>query len=298
MRTIQVTDITEQIKEMCIEANHFLTDDMKEALVNAQDTEEAMLGKQILQQLQENLRIAGEDMIPICQDTGMAVIFMEIGQDVHFEGGSLEDAINEGVRRGYVDGYLRKSVVKDPLIRENTKDNTPAIIHYEIVPGDQVRITVAPKGFGSENMSRVFMLKPADGIIPELVGRLPVIAVLDDLDEDALVKILSEPKNAILKQYSYMFSLDGIELEITDDAMRAIAKKAAERKTGARGLRTVVEEALSDIMFDAPSDDTISKVILTGECVTDGKAPEVIRDPSARKSRRNSEKKTAKKNPA
>ena len=164
MRTIQVTDITEQIKEMCIEANHFLTDDMKEALVNAQDTEEAMLGKQILQQLQENLRIAGEDMIPICQDTGMAVIFMEIGQDVHFEGGSLEDAINEGVRRGYVDGYLRKSVVKDPLIRENTKDNTPAIIHYEIVPGDQVRITVAPKGFGSENMSRVFMLKPADGI--------------------------------------------------------------------------------------------------------------------------------------
>ena len=164
MRTIQVTDITEQIKEMCIEANHFLTDDMKEALVNAQDTEEAMLGKQILQQLQENLRIAGEDMIPICQDTGMAVIFMEIGQDVHFEGGSLEDAINEGVRRGYVDGYLRKSVVKDPLIRENTKDNTPAIIHYSIVSGDQVKITVAPKGFGSENMSRVFMLKPADGI--------------------------------------------------------------------------------------------------------------------------------------
>lgn len=164
MRTIQVTDITEQIKEMCIEANHFLTDDMKEALVNAQDTEEAMLGKQILQQLQENLKIAGEDMIPICQDTGMAVIFMEIGQDVHFEGGNLEDAINEGVRRGYVDGYLRKSVVKDPLIRENTKDNTPAIIHYEIVPGDQVKITVAPKGFGSENMSRVFMLKPADGI--------------------------------------------------------------------------------------------------------------------------------------
>ena len=164
MRTIQVTDITEQIKEMCIEANHFLTDDLKEALVNAQDTEEAMLGKQILQQLQENLRIAGEDMIPICQDPGMAVIFMEIGQDVHFEGGNLEDAINEGVRRGYVDGYLRKSVVKDPLIRENTKDNTPAIIHYEIVPGDQVRITVAPKGFGSENMSRVFMLKPADGI--------------------------------------------------------------------------------------------------------------------------------------
>lgn len=164
MRTIQVTDITEQIKEMCIEANHFLTDDMKEALVNAQDTEEAMLGKQILQQLQENLRIAGEDMIPICQDTGMAVIFFEIGQDVHFEGGLLEEAVNEGVRQGYVEGYLRKSVVKDPLIRENTKDNTPAVIHYEIKEGDRVKITVAPKGFGSENMSRVFMLKPADGI--------------------------------------------------------------------------------------------------------------------------------------
>lgn len=164
MRTIQVSDITDNIKEMCIEANHFLTQDMKDALQCACNTEEAPLGKQILNQLQENLDIAGADMIPICQDTGMAVIFMEIGQDVHFEGGSLEDAINEGVRRGYVDGFLRKSVVKDPLIRENTKDNTPAIVHYEMVPGDQVKITVAPKGFGSENMSRVFMLKPADGI--------------------------------------------------------------------------------------------------------------------------------------
>lgn len=172
------------------------------------------------------------------------------------------------------------------------------------------RTSSSALGFGAEVKSKqdnkineaLHQVEPEDlvkfGIIPELVGRLPVIAVLDDLDEDALVKILSEPKNAILKQYSYMFSLDGIELEINDDAMRAIAKKAAERKTGARGLRTVVEEALSDIMFDAPSDDTISKVILTGECVTDGKAPEVIRDPSARKNRRNSEKKTAKKNPA
>lgn len=172
------------------------------------------------------------------------------------------------------------------------------------------RTSSSALGFGAEVKSKqdnkineaLHQVEPEDlvkfGIIPELVGRLPVIAVLDDLDEDALVKILSEPKNAILKQYSYMFSLDGIELEITDDAMRAIAKKAAERKTGARGLRTVVEEALSDIMFNAPSDDTISKVILTGECVTDGKAPEVIRDPSARKNRRNSEKKTAKKNPA
>lgn len=164
MRTIHVDTIIENIKEMCIEANHFLSPDMKVALEHATASEEAPLGKQILQQLQENLQIAGEDMIPICQDTGMAVIFMEIGQEVHFEGGYLEDAINEGVRQGYVEGYLRKSVVKDPLIRENTKDNTPAIIHYEMVPGEEVKITVAPKGFGSENMSRVFMLKPADGI--------------------------------------------------------------------------------------------------------------------------------------
>lgn len=164
MRTIELEKITETIKEMCIEANHFLTGDMKQALVSAKEKEKSALGKQILDQLQENLCIAGEDMIPICQDTGMAVIFMEIGQDVHFTGGVLEDAINEGVRRGYVDGFLRKSVVGDSLIRENTKDNTPAVIHYEIVPGDQVKITVAPKGFGSENMSRVFMLKPADGI--------------------------------------------------------------------------------------------------------------------------------------
>lgn len=164
MRTIHVDTITENIKEMCIEANHFLSDDMKHALDNAFASEKSPLGKQILGQLQENLQIAGQDMIPICQDTGMAVIFMEIGQDVHFEGGSLEAAIHEGVRKGYVEGYLRKSVVKDPIIRENTKDNTPAVIHYEMTMGEQVRITVAPKGFGSENMSRVFMLKPADGI--------------------------------------------------------------------------------------------------------------------------------------
>ena len=164
MRTIQVEEITKNISEMCIEANHFLSGDMKAVLSNAVRSEEAPLGKQILEQLQENLKIAGDDMIPICQDTGMAVIFLEIGQEVHFEGGILEDAINEGVRRGYVDGFLRKSVVKDPLIRENTKDNTPAIIHYRITAGDKVKITVAPKGFGSENMSRVFMLKPADGI--------------------------------------------------------------------------------------------------------------------------------------
>ncbi len=164
MREIEVKIITDNIKEMCIEANHFLSDDMKQCLENAVKNEKSVLGKKVLNSLEENLKIAGEDMIPICQDTGMAIIFIKVGQEVHFTGGGLEEAINEGVRRGYVDGYLRKSVVKDPLIRENTKDNTPAIIHYEIVEGDKVTITMAPKGFGSENMSRVFMLKPADGI--------------------------------------------------------------------------------------------------------------------------------------
>lgn len=164
MRSVDVSIVTKNIKEMCIQANHFLSEDMDIAMKNAVETEEAPLGKQILTQLQENLKIAGEDMIPICQDTGMAVVFIEVGQEVHFEGGSLTDAINEGVRQGYVEGYLRKSVVGDPIIRENTKDNTPAVIHYNIVPGDKVKIKVAPKGFGSENMSRVFMLKPAEGI--------------------------------------------------------------------------------------------------------------------------------------
>lgn len=164
IRTICVEEITKNIKEMCIEANHFLSPDMAEAMKCAEKNEEAPLGKQILEQLQENLKIAGEDMIPICQDTGMAVVFLEIGQDVHLEGGALEDAVNEGVRQGYVEGYLRKSVVGDPLIRENTKDNTPAVLHTRIVDGEQVKIKVAPKGFGSENMSRVFMLKPAEGI--------------------------------------------------------------------------------------------------------------------------------------
>ena len=164
IRTIQVGEITRNMKEMCIEANHFLSEDMDCALKNAEQTEKAPLGKQILGQLQENLEIAAKDMIPICQDTGMAVIFLEIGQDVHLEGGDLTEAVNEGVRQGYVEGYLRKSVVGDPILRENTKDNTPAILHTRIVPGNQVKIKVAPKGFGSENMSRVFMLKPAEGI--------------------------------------------------------------------------------------------------------------------------------------
>lgn len=164
MRNIDSSEITKNIKEMCIEANHFLAPDMERVFKKAKENEESKLGCQILEQLDENLKIAAEDMIPICQDTGMAVVFIEIGQDVHIEGENLEDAINEGVRQGYVDGYLRKSVVSDPIIRENTKDNTPAVIHYSIVPGEKIKITVAPKGFGSENMSKVFMLKPADGI--------------------------------------------------------------------------------------------------------------------------------------
>ena len=164
IRTIQTDENTKNIKEMCIQANHYLSADMDAAMKHAADTEQSELGKKILHQLQDNLKIADEEMIPICQDTGMAVIFLEVGQDVHFEGAAIENAVNEGVRQGYTEGFLRKSVVGDPLIRENTKDNTPAVIHYSIVPGDQVKITMAPKGFGSENMSRVFMLKPADGI--------------------------------------------------------------------------------------------------------------------------------------
>lgn len=164
MRTIKTQDIISNVKEMCIEANHFLTEDMKQKLQESVEKEKSPVGRQVLCQLQENLAIAGQDMIPICQDTGMAVVFVEVGQEIHIEGGGLTDAINEGVRQGYTEGFLRKSVVGDPLIRENTKDNTPAVIHYDIVPGDKVKITIAPKGFGSENMSRVFMLKPADGI--------------------------------------------------------------------------------------------------------------------------------------
>lgn len=164
IREINASEITKTVREMCIKVNHFLSEDMDNALKKATENEKSVLGKKILDQLQENLKIAGEDMIPICQDTGMAVLFVEVGQDVHVADAIIEDAINEGVRQGYVDGYLRKSVVKDPIIRENTKDNTPAVIHYSIVAGDKIKITFAPKGFGSENMSRVFMLKPADGI--------------------------------------------------------------------------------------------------------------------------------------
>jgi len=164
IRTVKTEEITKNIKEMCIEANHYLSTDMDRAMKNAVESEKSELGKKILNQLQDNLKIAADEMIPICQDTGMAVVFLEIGQDVHFEGAAVEDAVNEGVRQGYKEGYLRKSVVGDPIIRENTKDNTPAVIHYSIVPGDKVKLTLAPKGFGSENTSRIFMLKPADGI--------------------------------------------------------------------------------------------------------------------------------------
>lgn len=164
MKTIRTEEIVKAVKEMCIEANHFLSDDMHQRLEEAVQSEQSTIGKQVLKQLQENLDIAGKDMIPICQDTGMAVVFVKLGQEVHIAGGSLTDAINQGVHDGYVDGYLRKSVVGDPIERENTKDNTPAVIHYEVVEGDSLELLLAPKGFGSENMSRIFMLKPADGI--------------------------------------------------------------------------------------------------------------------------------------
>lgn len=163
MRTLEVSEVTKAVKELCIKANHKLAPDMEKALLDAGNREESELGKKILGQLKENLDIAENDMIPICQDTGMAVFFVKIGQDVHVTGGNLTDAINQGVREGYTEGFLRKSVVEDPIIRKNTGDNTPAIIHYDIVSGDKLTITIAPKGFGSENMSRVFMLKPADG---------------------------------------------------------------------------------------------------------------------------------------
>ena len=164
IRTVQTEIITETIKKMCIEANYSLSSDMVKAMRKAEEKEESVLGKQILAQLQDNLEIAASDMIPICQDTGMACVFLEIGQDVHFVGGDLTDAINEGVRRGYDKGYLRKSVVKDPVRRGNTGDNTPAMIYTEIVPGDKVKITVGPKGFGSENMSQIRMFKPSAGL--------------------------------------------------------------------------------------------------------------------------------------
>ena len=231
MKTLKVKEITKSIKEMCIEANHFLSEDMQCALRKAVESEEAPLGRQILEQLQENMQIAGKDMIPICQDTGMAVIFIEIGQDVHFEGGILEEAVQEGVRQGYTEGFLRKSVVKDPIYRDNTNDNTPAVIHYEIVPGDQVKITVAPKGFGSENMSRIFMLKPADGI------------------EGVKAAILTAVKDAGPNACPPM--VVGVGIGGTFEKCALMAKKALTRSVSERSsipyVRTMEQELLQKI---------------------------------------------------
>ena len=228
IRTIRVEEITKNIKEMCIEANHFLSPDMAEAMKCAEKNEEAPLGKQILEQLQENLKIAGEDMIPICQDTGMAVVFLEIGQDVHLEGGALEDAVNEGVRQGYVEGYLRKSVVGDPLIRENTKDNTPAVLHTRIVDGDQVKIKVAPKGFGSENMSRVFMLKPAEGI------------------EGVKDAVLTAVKDAGPNAYPPM--VVGVGIGGTFEKCALMAKEALTREVGSHSEIEYVKELEEELL--------------------------------------------------
>lgn len=231
IRTIQTDIITEQVKEMAIEANYYLSSDMDEAMKYAVRTEKSELGQKILNQLQDNLQIAADEMIPICQDTGMAVVFLEVGQDVHFEGAAIEDAVNEGVRRGYEEGFLRKSVVKDPLIRENTKDNTPAVIHYSIVPGDKVTITMAPKGFGSENMSRVFMLKPADGI--------------EGVKEAVLTAVRDAGPNACPPM------VVGVGIGGTFEKCALLAKKALTRPAGSHSeipyVREMEEELLAKI---------------------------------------------------
>lgn len=231
MRTVNVENITESIMEMCIEANHFLGADMQSALMRAAETEKSAVGRQILEQLQRNLKIAGDDKIPICQDTGMAVVFLEIGQDVHIEGGSLEQAVQEGVRRGYTEGFLRKSVVKDPIYRENTNDNTPAVVYYEIVPGENIRITVAPKGFGSENMSRIFMLKPADGI--------------EGVKEAVLTAVREAGSNACPPM------VVGVGIGGTFEKCALLAKKALTREVDCRSeipyVRDLEEELLEKI---------------------------------------------------
>ena len=228
MRRIDVNEITQNIKEMCIEANHFLSQDMDNAIKHAITTEKSPLGCEILSSLQENLQIAGEDMIPICQDTGMAVVFMEIGQEVHFENGLLEDAVNEGVRQGYIEGFLRKSVVKDPLLRENTKDNTPAVIHYELTEGDRVKITVAPKGFGSENMSRVFMLKPADGV--------------QGVKEAVLTAVKDAGPNACPPM------VVGVGIGGTFEKCALLAKKALTRPVDIRSTVSYIKEMEEDLL--------------------------------------------------
>lgn len=228
MRTIQVEEITRHIREMCIEANYSLSPDMCRALQHAETEEKSPLGRQILGQLRENLEIAAADNIPICQDTGMAVIFMEIGQDVHFQGGSLEEAINEGVRQGYREGYLRKSVVGDPCIRENTRDNTPAVIHYELKPGAEVKITVAPKGFGSENMSRVFMLKPSDGI--------------EGVREAVLTAVRDAGPNACPPM------VIGVGIGGTFEKCALMAKKALTRPVGEHSAVPYIEEMEKELL--------------------------------------------------
>ena len=228
IRSIDVKLLTENIKEMCIQANHYLAPDMDKAMKNAHEKETKPLAKQILAQLLENLDIAGEDMIPICQDTGMAVVFLKVGQDVHFEGGSVEDAVNEGVRQGYTEGYLRKSVVGDPLLRVNTKDNTPAIIHYEIVPGDKVEIMVAPKGFGSENMSKIYMLKPADGI--EGVKEA-IINTVKEAGPNACPPVVV-----------------GVEIGGTFEKAAILAKKALTREIGTHSELSHVKELEEELL--------------------------------------------------
>ncbi len=228
MRVVNVEEITKNIKEMCIEANHFLSKDMDQALKNAVETEKSPLGKQILNQLQENLQIAGNDRIPICQDTGMAVVFLEVGQDVHFEGGLIEDAINEGIRQGYTEGFLRKSVVNDPILRVNTKDNTPGIIHYKIVEGENVKIKVAPKGFGSENMSRVFMLKPADGI--------------EGVKEAVLTAVKDAGPNACPPM------VVGVGIGGTFEKCAIMAKEALTREVGVHSEIPYVEELEKELL--------------------------------------------------
>lgn len=231
VRSVNVELLTDNIKEMCIQANHYLAPDMDRAMKSACERETKPLAKQILGQLLENLDIAGKDMIPICQDTGMAVVFLKIGQDVHFEGGSVEEAVNEGVRRGYEEGYLRKSVVGDPLLRVNTKDNTPAVIHYELVPGDQVEITVAPKGFGSENMSKIYMLKPSDGV---------------DGVKDAIVSAVREAGPNACPPV-----VVGVGIGGTFEKAAVLAKKALTREVGTHSelehIRELEEELLAKI---------------------------------------------------
>lgn len=228
IRTIQVEEITNNIKEMCIEANHFLSADMDVAMKRAVETERAPLGRKILTQLQENLTIAATDMIPICQDTGMAVVFLEVGQELHLEGGLLEDAVNEGVRRGYQEGFLRKSVVKDPIERENTKDNTPAVIHYKIVAGNQIKIKVAPKGFGSENMSRIYMLKPADG--------------LEGVKEAVLTAVADAGPNACPPM------VIGVGIGGTFEKCALLAKEALTREVGSHSTIPYVKELEEELL--------------------------------------------------